>query len=365
VSQLAPEPFRRLLGGPAPTPERIFFTSLWFRGHNNPRYAELLPRLERLDPYVFILPERRIARGIAYRAMRGTRYVRDPLLFAAAGRRYTSMFTTDNEQIRHFPGPIVSDVDDPRYTPREVALLNRPNLAAYVVTAERAARRFQELGVSKPFHVIPQGVSLRSVSPEAVSAVAELRARNGGGVVVGYMAAWLLSAGDRGGESPLYNVDHLLELWDEIHARNRHTRLWLIGGASERVRQRCAGRDDIAVFGRLPREQALAHVANFDIALYPRTRDQGIQAAKVAEYIGLGVPTVSYDFAVTENLRETGAGVLVQTPREFAETVARLAQEEDERRGLAEAARSAGAALDWDVLARRYEEEILDRYLSR
>lgn len=355
-------PFRRLVSGPPPAPGRLFFTNLWFRDHNNPRYAELLPRLGRLDPYLFVLPTQRIPRGLAYRALRATRYARDPILFAAANRRYRAMFTTDNEHIRHFTGSIVSDVDDPRYTARDVALLNRPNLAAYVVTAERAARRYEELGVDKPWHVIPQGVSLRSVTAETISAVRERQRRNGE-VVVGYMAAWLLSAGDRGGESPLYNVDHLLDLWEEIHGRSPRTRLWLIGGVSESVQRRCAGRDDIRVFGRLPREQALAHVANFDIALYPRTRDQGIRAAKVGEYIGLGVPTVSYDFAVTENLRETGAGVLVQTPREFAETVARLSEHDDERLPLAESARQAGAALDWDVLARRYEVEILDRYL--
>ena len=38
-------PLRRLVTGPRPAPGRIFFTSIWFKGHNNPRYAELLPRL--------------------------------------------------------------------------------------------------------------------------------------------------------------------------------------------------------------------------------------------------------------------------------------------------------------------------------
>ena len=79
------------------------------------------------------------------------------------------------------------------------------------------------------------------------------------------------------------------------------------------------------MFGRLPRDQVLDYVANFDLALYPRTADQGIQAAKVAEYMGLGVPTVSYDFEVTSVLRETGAGVLVGEPREFVDAVVRLA----------------------------------------
>jgi glycosyltransferase involved in cell wall biosynthesis len=353
--------FRELLAGPPPGPERIFFTSIWFKGHNNPRYAELLPRLSRLDGYLAVASDERIRRGLQFRAFTWSRAVRYPATFALANRRYGTMFTAENEHIRYFAGPVVADVDDPRYTPADVALLRRPNLKAYVVTAERAARRYQELGVDKPYHVIPQGVSLSSLTTEQVAAAATRRAP--GEVVVGWMAAHLLSAGDRDAEGPLYNVDHLLELWEEIHARLPQGRLWLVGGASERVRKRVSGRDDIVLFGRLPREQALATAANFDLATYARTQDTGIQAAKVGEFIGLGVPTVSYDYAVTENLRETGAGVLVPTPREFVDAIVRLAEDGTARAELSAAARRAGATLDWDVLARRYEEEILDRYL--
>src|SRR3712207_8829024 len=73
----------------------------------------------------------------------------------------------DNAQIAYFPGRIVSDTDDPVFTPREVELLSRPNVAAYVVTAERAARRFEALGVQRPWHVIPQGVSLAGLTDAA------------------------------------------------------------------------------------------------------------------------------------------------------------------------------------------------------
>jgi len=354
-------PLRRLVTGRPPGPDRILFTSIWFRHHNNPRYAELLPRLTRLDRYLLVLSDRRIPRGLEFRALRSSRAVWHSIIIGAGSRRYNGLFTADNEQIAHFDGPIVSDVDDPQHTPREAELLNRPNVAAYVVTAERAARRFEELGVRKPWHVIPQGVSLSSLTDSGVAAVRALR--QNGEVVVGYMAAHLLTAGDRGGESPLYNVDHLLELWDEIHAREPKARLWLLGGATERVRARCAGRSDIVLFGRVPRDRVLDHVANFDIALYPRTADQGIQAAKVAEYMGLGVPTVSYDYEVTAVLRDTDAGVLVDQPHDFVDAVVRLAGDADARGRLAEAAGQAGRALDWDVLARRYETEILDRYI--
>ena len=74
------------------------------------------------------------------------------------------------------------------------------------------------------------------------------------------------------------------------------------------------------LFGRLPRAEALAVASAFDVAPYARTADQGIRAAKVAELIGLGVPTVSYDYEVTANLRETGAGVLVAGQRARSST---------------------------------------------
>lgn len=354
-------PLRRLIVGPSPARSRVFFTSIWFKGHNNPRYAELLPRLDRLDTYLVTCSDERIVRGLQYRAYRWSAPVRNPAVMRLGRRRYRSLFTADNEQIAAFPGTVVSDVDDPRFTEREVELLNRPNLAAYVVTAERAARRFESLGVSKPYHVIPQGVSLSTATPELISAAGERKAPDT--VIVGYMSAVMLTADDRDGDKPLYNVDHLLDLWEEVRLRAPEARLWLVGGASDRVLRRIGSRDDIVAFGRLERHDALAHTANFDIALYPRTKDEGIQAAKTAEYMGLGVPTVSYDYAVTEELRETGAGVLVQDARSFVDAVVHLIDDTAARRSLASAAAAAGRERSWDALAAKYRTEILDRYL--
>jgi glycosyltransferase involved in cell wall biosynthesis len=354
-------PLRRLVAGPAPAPDRIFHHNVWFRGHNNPRYAELLPRLRRLDGYLLTLPESPLLRGAAYRLLRAVRPLRDRAVFTAAGRRYRTMFTTDVAQIACFPGPVVADVDDPTFSDEEVRLLGLPNLVAYVVTAERAARRLGELGLDKPVHIVPQGVSFASLSEGRAREVAG-RFRREGDLVVGYMAAWLLSTGDRGSEKPLHNVDHLLDLWDEIHRKLPDARLWLLGGASPRVRRRVEGRADVVLFGRVPRSELLSYVTNFDVALYPRAKDEGIRAAKIGEYLGAGVPTVSYDYEVTADLKDAGAGVLVASPREFVDAVVRLATDQQERRRLARAAEAAGRLRDWDALARDYAE-ILDLHL--
>jgi glycosyltransferase involved in cell wall biosynthesis len=357
VREISP---RELVAG-HPTPDRVALLSIWFHGHNNPRYAELLPRLERLDACLLRLPDARIRRGVGFRAFVGTKPLLHRALFAGAARRYANLLTLDFDQLARWPGAAVMDADDPIFTPREVQLLQRPALRAYVVTAEHAARKYEALGVDKPWVVIPQGVNLKAATDE-LRREAAVR-KQPGEIVLGWMAAHLLTEGDRDAENPLYNVDHLLELWDAIHPRVPHARLWLVGEPSARLVARLAGRSDIELLGRLPRERALAVASQFDVAPYARTQDQGIRAAKVSEFIGLGVPTVSYDYEVTSNLRETGAGLLVPDARAFVDAVVRLLDDPGARAELAAAALRAGRELDWDLLARRFESEVLDAYL--
>ena len=79
---------------------------------------------------------------------------------------------------------MVADVDDPVFSPQAVAQLNDPNLKAYVVTAERAARRYEEMGVRKPYVVIPQGVSVSTLAQgmrDAGGASAGRRGRSSAG----------------------------------------------------------------------------------------------------------------------------------------------------------------------------------------
>jgi len=279
-----------------------------------------------------------------------------------AGRRYRWLFTTDLAQIRSFRGSVLADVDDPRFTPAEVDLLGRDNVLAYVVTAEAAARRYQAMGLDKPHYVIPQGVSFASLEPGHAERVGAERRREGE-LVIGYVAAWLLSEGDRDGDNPLYNVDHLLELWQGIRSRLPFARLWLVGHASERVRRLCGGREDILLLGRLPGGEALAHVSCFDVALYPRRVDHAPFAVKIAEYLGLGIPTVAYDLELSQIVRENGAGLLASTPTEFVDAVCELGMDPARRVAMGVSASAVGRLFDWDELASRYEREILDTWM--
>jgi glycosyltransferase involved in cell wall biosynthesis len=351
-------PVRRLPFGPPAPPDRILFYSRWFKGHNNAIYAELVPRLDRIDAYLLVFALRRVPRALQFRGWLAIKPFHERLLFARASKRYRGLLATDNEQIPVFDGPVVVGLDDPTFKPAEVARLKLPNVQAYVVTDARAAHRLEQLGVDKPWYEIPLGFSRSALSPERLAAIAGRKR----GPVVGYTAAAFVVEGDRSGSHSLYGIDHLIDLWEDIHAAAPEARLWLVGEASTRVRRRLGGRDDVVLFGRLPREEALNTAANFDVALYPRRLDEGIRASKVGEYIGVGVPTVSYDLSVTDELRRTGAGLLVETPREFVEAVVRLVRDPHERGGLAANARTEAERRDWDVLAREWAA-VLDRHL--
>lgn len=330
----------------------IFFFNTWYRGHNNARYAELLPRLARVDARLLTFPRHRVARAVSERAWRKARPLLEPRVLRRLEKTHRYAFVTDVEQLAHVRVPVVTDVDDPVFTLEAAALLQRST--AYVVTAEVAARRYEALGVHRPWHVIPQGVARELLEGAAP--------RRRPGPVVGYVAAFLLLPGDRGGDNPLYDVSHLLELWDEIAARCPDASLELIGTASARLRERVAGRRDVVVTGRIPREALLPRIASWDVALYPRTADQGVRASKIAEYLGAGVPIVSYAYDVVADVAEAGAGILVDTQREFVAAVERLLRDPLERARLASAADAAGAARDWRVLAEAYAA-ILDEHL--
>lgn len=346
-----------------PSADRVFFHAVWFRGHNNQRYAALLPRLDRVDAYLLTCSDRRVLRGLQFRAYRRTERVRNEWLLRRMSSRYRGLFAVDVSQAQYFDGPVVVDVDDPNFTTREAELLGGENVVVYVVTDERAAQRYEQLGLSKPYVVVPQGVDLDAVTAERV-AHARARIRRPGDTIVGYVAAWLFTGEDRHGRNPLYNVDHLLQdLWPAIRARVPEARLVLVGEPSARVRRLCAARPDVELLGRLPQREVLNHVAAFDIALYPRQVEHTVRTIKIAEYLGLGIPTVSYDLAIAHDVETSGGGMLARSPSEFVDAVATLSSSPEMRHAMGTAAREYASAWRWSTLAAQYRD-LLDRYLA-
>ncbi len=353
-------PAWRLLTQPA-SGERIFCHTRW-GADGNQRYSQLLPRLGRVDPLLIQISSRRPVRAVQSRLLAATSGPRDRLVFAAANRKYRWLLATNHRQVAMFEGGVVVDVDDPEFSDEQVALLNRPNVRAYVVTTDRARERFESLGVRTPGHVISQGVDFSGLTEAEREQIAEEH-RRPGELVVGYVARWLLADPNGKGNHPLDGVAHLLELWDMIRVRVPSARLWLVGAPDAAARKIAAERPEILLLGRIPQSKLPAYIANFDLALYPRRVDHAPMPIKLAEYIALGVPTVSYDLELSQVLRDTGTGRLASNPDEFVAQVEGLARDGDVRARISAAGHALAPSFDWDALAERYRTTILDRYL--
>jgi len=346
--------------------KKVVCFTLWFSAHNNPRYADLFPKL---DPFVrfhkVILSRHRILRGLQYRAWRALKQkVIYPGALRYLGQRYETLLTVDARQIPAWPRhkSVVIDADDPVFSATEVQLLNLPQVKAIIVTTEKAKMIFEQLGVERPIWVIPQGVSMEQGDPYKIREIGR-QFKGDRDVVIGYHAPTLTLSSDgpgraRGGQDDLDFLFAALEKAREVEPR---IKLWLFGELSPSVKRYVAeGRAGwIKLFGYLPLSDILNYIANFDIGVYPRTWSPppGRFSVKIAQFMASGIPVVSCDLDESFILKEAGCGIVCDSQEDFSQALVELAQSVQRRAELGNAGRLyAQAKLDWSVLVPMYRD---------
>lgn len=340
--------------------------TMWFPQHNNPRYAALFPRLSRVVCFrKFHLSERRLIRAVQYRLWNSlSRVLIYPALSQYLARKYETLYTVTTEQIRTWPRQrsVVVDLDDPMFTKAEVSALNLPQVKALIVTTNKAKKLFQEMGVTAPIHVIPQGVAVGQIDPRKRR---EIRARfkSADDVVVGFHAPSLTLAADgaqraRGNQDDLDFLFQALERARQVEPR---LKLWLFGNPSESVKAHVQkGRSHwVKLFGYVELSEMLTYLADLDIGVYPRTWSPppGRFSVKIAQFMACGVPVVSTQLDEGLILQEARSGLLCRSLEEFADTLVELARAPEKRSRLGlSGKRYAEQKLEWSVLMPAYLE---------
>ena len=346
------------------TKQAICFT-LWFRKHNNPRYAALFPQLESVVQFHKVtLSHRRVLRGLQFRVWTT---LKGSITYPAAARyfagRYPIVFTVDTHQIPAWPENqrVIVDMDDPVFSPGEFQILKLPQVKAIVVTTELARTIYRQQGVTCPIHIIPQGVSVEQCDEKRIR---EIRAqyKADGDVVVGYHAPTLTLASDgpRRAREGQDDLDFLFAAIEEAQKIEPRVKLWLFGEASESVKRYAAERPGwIRSFGYVSLSDILNYVSNFDIGAYPRTwaQPRGRFNVKLAQFMACGIPVVSTDLDESFILREAGSGIVCKSEENFSKALVELAQSADKRAELANAGRAyARTNLDWSILVPMYKQ---------
>jgi glycosyltransferase involved in cell wall biosynthesis len=263
------------------------------------------------------------------------------------------------------PKSIVVDVDDPVFAPEEVAALNLPQVKAIVVTTKKAKRIFENLGVKRPIHVIPQGVPVGRTDALKVAGIRQ-RFKTGGDIIVGYHAPTLTMAADglnrrRGDQDDL---DFLFAALEDARRIEPRIKLWLFGEPSGVLKKHVLGgrKSWAKLFGYVPFSEMLNYLANVDIGVYPRTWNPPPArfSVKIAQFMACGIPVVSRDVDESFVVADASCGIVCKTQMEFSRALADLAQSVERRMELGYAGRDyAKTNLDWSVLLPRYSEIFL------
>jgi glycosyltransferase involved in cell wall biosynthesis len=350
----------------------VCFT-LWFSTHNNHRYADLFPRLDGLVRfYKVILSRHHVLRALQYRLWRAlSRKLLYPGVFRYLGQRYETLFTVDYYQIPAWPRreSVVVDIDDPVFSSTEVRLLNLPQVKTIIVTTAKAKTTFEQLGVTRPICVIPQGVSMELMDPYKIQ---EIRTQFKGerDVVTGYHAPTLTLSCDgpsraRGDQDDLDFLFAALERAREVEPR---IKLWLFGEPSEAVKQYAAEAAGwIKLFGYLRLADLLNYISNLDIGVYPRTWSPppGRFSIKVAQFMACAVPVVATGADEALIVQEAQCGIVCPSQEYFSKALVELALAPEKRTELGKAGqRYAMKNLNWATLMQCYERMFRDHSLQ-
>jgi glycosyltransferase involved in cell wall biosynthesis len=260
---------------------------------------------------------------------------------------------------------VVVDVDDPLFTPLEVETLNLPQVKAIIVTTKKAKKVFQEAGVHRPIHVIPQGVPVGQTDPGKVQRIRQ-RFKKEKDVIVGYHAPSLTMAADGSNRrrSDQDDLDFLFAAVEGARKIEPRIKLWLFGEPSEALRKHVLqGRESWAsLFGYVPFSEMLNYLANVDVGVYPRTwtPPPARFSVKIAQFMACGIPVVSRNLDESAILKEARCGIVCDSQAEFSQALVAMATCADKRAALGNAGLIyAQTNLDWSVLVPKYKEILM------
>lgn len=247
-----------------------------------------------------------------------------------------------------------------------MGLLNAAHVRAVVTTSDILRERLLKLGLKKDCLVIPSGVHLKTLQPQGVEAVRQRLGKQPGDVVVGFAMPTLYFKEREGlpdHEPGMYSILLLTQIMERVWKEDPRIQLWLMGRAAPPVVEYTRQHPQVRLLGYVPHQEVLLYYANFDITVYPRIQDVGGRhSIKLVEFMACGCPIVST--AVTESYLavEAGAGLIADDAGTFAQYVLDLAHDDQKRAELGARGRAFAANYDWPILARRYEQEVLDVY---
>jgi len=356
----------------------IVWTEPWYSdGYNNIRYTSFLPRFKSVEPIYKFRPQtgwRGRLIKIYEQSILGRYWtfgIKYSYRLRLLGKQYRTLFCTGHfGKIRHFPGSVIVDDDDPYFNSVRMALLNDPKVCVVVTTTDLLRDKLVANGLNKPCIIIPSGVDFSQLDPLKIQQLAQQSGKGPDNVIVGYAIPEIFTDQDpsviRDKNGKERSVSFLFEIMERVWQEMPRINLWLVGHPSPSVEAWVSSHPQVRLFGFIPHHGLLNYISNFDIAVYPRTIDfGGRHIIKLLEFMACGCPIVSTAVSESFQVVNSASGLLANDVNSFADCILQLARNPELRQKLGQNGREYAKNYDWDVLADRYENEVFLPYLEK
>lgn len=275
--------------------------------------------------------------------------------FAFKLSRYKWVAIYDHHAILKVKANLMLHLDDPEYSRKELENLRQIETAqsekgkttTLVVTNDYTLRQFSTKLTRTQIEILPQGYIPR------FSSSSEYRDSR---FSIVYSSPYIDYRGDKHEAHTAWSAIHLLDsLLPQILRADSEINVRIIGRIGKNAKKYLADFPNVECFGLVSFEENSILLRESTVGIYPRRFDHKRSVQKIYEYMGAGLPTVSYRLIDTLDIEKQGWGMLVQSPEEFVAAIVRLKNDKHLLESFRNRIYDCQADYSWSSIAKRYD----------
>jgi len=257
----------------------------------------------------------------------------------------------------------IFNIDDPQYNSNEqnYILSWEENLRmngskSIIVTTNKYTKLYLEnLKIVSPVHVIEQGhndIRVRSKEKNSIFSCV-------------YSSPYIDLGNDKHGNHPTWGSKLLItSIIPMLIKKDPEIEIHLIGRVGKEARRYLKKYRRVILHGMKNYEDNFSIISKCHVGIYPRLFDNQRRVLKVYEYLGAGVPVVTFELEDTKMVREKNVGISVKTPTEFIEAIINLKQDRNLYSKFLRNIDLCGDENSWTNLAMKYDNLIENNFYT-
>jgi glycosyltransferase involved in cell wall biosynthesis len=248
----------------------------------------------------------------------------------------------------------VLDIDDPSYKIEEINRiiawereLAKRNLRSAIVTTNDFTKNYLiKSKVQSKIYLVGQG---HRSTPSL-----KLKKFNEFSLV--FTSPYIDYVGDRHANHETWGAKFLIEeILPEITSRLPDVSIHIIGRTGKHAFKRLNLFPNIVLHGLKSQNENFTILRKCHVGLYPRNHDNFRRVLKIYEYIGAGLPVVTFDLEDTSLIREFNLGISVESVNDFVDAVQALSENKKLYDTYVKNIKIFGQNNSWPKLAHKYD----------